>query len=489
MPVETTLASVVVMRAARRVYGHLPPSTRDAAASAYGWYLRWWRYGADSERLVGEALEREAWPADRWHAYQVERVAPLLHRAATRVPYYREAWRARRAAGDHSSWDELANWPVLRKDDVRMASRALIADDVSTSRLFKVNTSGTSGTPLTLWRSRRSTIAWYALFEARTRRWYGVDRHMPWALLGGQVVVPPEQAQPPFWVWNTALRQLYLSSLHLNERNVAAYLDALGRHGIAYLYGYASSMAWLARLALDAGVPIPQLKVAVSNAEPLHDHQRRVIAEAFRCPVRDTYGMVESVAAASECHEGGMHVWPDAGLVEVFDEADRGVPTGVAGRLICTGLLNDVMPLIRYDVGDRAALADVTDEPDGCGRRLPLLERIEGRVSDNLVTRDGRRVFWINPVFYDLAVREAQVVQESLDRVVVSVVVDDGWNAADEDTIAQRLGQRLAGVNVVVRRVRAIPRGANGKFRPVVNLVDSTPGGDVEAMPPSARGP
>jgi len=447
-------------------------SARGAAAGAYGWYVRWWRYSGDTERLVAEALERDSWPAPRWETYQAERLGSILHRAATRVPYYREAWRARRAAGDHASWDELANWPVLGKSDLRAAANDFVADDVSTSRLFKVNTSGTSGTPLTLWRPRHASIAWYALFEARTRRWYGVDRHMPWALLGGQVVVPPERERPPFWVWNGSLRQLYLSSLHLNDRNIKAYLKALERHGIAYLYGYASSMAWLARLALEAGAPTPQLRVAVSNAEPLHEHQRRVISEAFRCPVRDTYGMVESVAGASECEHGSMHLWPDAGVVEVLDDSDAPVPSGAAGRLVCTGLLNDAMPLIRYDVGDRGAFDEHACEVDACGRRLPRLQRIEGRVSDNLVTRDGRRVFWINPVFYDLAVREAQVVQHSLDHVVVNLVADDAFDDAQEGAIVQRLRQRLAGVDVEVRRVEAIERGPNGKFRPVVNLVE-----------------
>src|SRR6185295_18022612 len=95
------------------------------------------------------------------------------------------------------------------------------------------------------------------------------------------------------------------------------------------------------------------LTVAITNAEPLFDYQRSVIAKAFRCPVRETYGMAEIVATASECGEGALHLWPEVGCVEVFD-GDHPAGNGSSGDLICTGLFNADMPLIRYRVGDRA---------------------------------------------------------------------------------------------------------------------------------------
>ena len=456
---------------ARRMYRGLPYPVRGVAASAFGLYLRWWRYAPDTERLVDEALERDEWTQASWAKYQTARLAEVLDRAATRVPYYREAWRKRRVSGDHRSWEVLDHWPILTKDEVRTNPRAFVADDVSASRLFRVSTSGTSGSPLTMWRSRRASVAWYALFEARTRRWYGVDRSVPWALLGGQVVVPPEREVPPFWVWNRPLRQLYLSSLHLKLQNVAAYRDALERHGIEYLYGYASSMAWLARLSLEADVRMPPMRVAISNAEPMSSQQRTVIEAAFGCAVRDTYGMVESVAAASECEHGTMHMWPDAGIVELLDAAAAHGAVEGSHRMICTGLLNDAMPLVRYDVGDRAVIAASSTDSCPCGRHLPRMVRVEGRSSDNLVTRDGRLVFWLNPVFYELDVREAQIVQPSIDQVIVNLVPGDTLRLEDDAVIAERLHERLGDIDVQVRRVESISRGPNGKFRPVVNLV------------------
>ena len=125
---------------------------------------------------------------------------------------------------------------------MRAQPRAFVADDCDVRRMLREQTSGTTGKPLVLWRSRRTLEQLYALSAARTRLWHGVTGNDRWAMLGGQLVVPVEQARPPFWVWNAALRQLYLSSYHLARELIPYYLDALARYRIVYLYGYASSM-------------------------------------------------------------------------------------------------------------------------------------------------------------------------------------------------------------------------------------------------------
>ena len=462
------------LRRGKLVYASLPPWARGVAASAYGHYLSWWRYGRDTEAQVEAALERETWTRSRWHAYQEERLAELLHRAATRVPYYREYWARRRSVGDHADHGDLRNWPVLPKTALRREPSAFLADDVHEKSLFRVVTSGTSGTPITVWRSRRSYRRWYALFEARSRRWYGVHRGSRWAMLGGKAVIPASQREPPYWVWNGGLRQLYLSALHLSEGNGPAYAAAMKSHGVVHLLGYASSMYWLAKIIQKSGVAGPRLEVVVSNAEPFHPHQRAVIGEVFDCPVRDSYGMVEMVAGASECEGGALHLWPDAGVVEVMhDDDDVGVPAGHSGRLICTGLLNGEMPLIRYDVGDRGAVRDwETAAECSCGRSLPVLERIEGRVSDNLIAADGRSRVYVGAIFNDLAVSEAQIVQESLGLVRVNAVPDQGFTEATARTIAERIRARLGQLEVEIQTVDRVPRGANGKFKSVVNAVE-----------------
>ena len=455
-----------------RIYHHLPAAARSLAASMRGAYLRAWRYGPETERLVEEALARESWSPEKWKTWQEERLAQVLHRAATRVPYYRQQWAERRRKGDRASWEYLENWPVLGKEPVRRNPRAFIADDCEPRKMLRVQTSGTTGTPLQLWHSRRTLRAWYALFEARWRRWYGISRHDRWAILGGQLVTPVRQQRPPFWVWNSALRQLYLSSYHLAPDLVADYLDALVRYRVVYLLGYTSALFALAYETLRLGRGDVRPRVVITNAEPVYDYQREVIVRAFQCPVRETYGMAEMAAAAGECERGSLHLWPEAGIVEVL-EGGEPVARGQSGELVCTGLVNLDMPLIRYRVGDRGTLpAEDTGCP--CGRLLPTIQSVEGRLDDVLYTRDGRRVGRLDPVFKaDVPIKEAQIIQESFTRVRVRFVPAPEFDAAAARFIRQGLRDRMGEVEVELEPVAQIPRGANGKFRAVVCRVSS----------------
>ena len=449
------------------LYHRFPPPARNLAATLRGYYLRSWRYGPETERLVEEALERERWSPEQWRRWQEEQLAYVLHRAATQVPYYRQQWSERRRRGDQASWEYLENWPILQKEPLRAHPQAFIADDCDIRRMFHEHTSGTTGKPLDLWWSRETVRAWYALFEARWRRWYGVSRHDRWAILGGQLVVPVSRSQPPFWVWNGALHQLYMSSYHLSPATIPSYLQALRKHRIVYLLGYTSAVYELACGALDLGRDDVTFRVVVANAEPVYPYQRDAIEQAFRCPLRETYGMAEIVVAAGECEAGTLHLWPEVGWVEIL-ASQSPVTSGMSGEIVATGLFNADMPLIRYRTGDCGAPGS-GEANCTCGRTLPVLSGLEGRTDDVLYTRDGRWIGRLDPVFKaHLPIREAQIIQETLDRVRVRYVPADGFSAADGRSIVERLQQRLGDVEVILEATAAIPRGPNGKFRAVI---------------------
>jgi phenylacetate-CoA ligase len=138
--------------------------------------------------------------------------------------------------------------------------------------------------------------------------------------------------------------------------------------------------------------------------------------------------MAEIVTAAGECEAGTLHLWPEVGLVEVIDDANQTKDTEPS-ELVATGLLNADMPLIRYRVGDRLTTTS-SDEHCECGRSLPIIRTILGRIEDVLYTRDGRQVFQAGG-FLDLAealtgiapaVIESQLVQETVDQIRIRYV-------------------------------------------------------------------
>ena len=438
------------------------------AANARGGYLRWWRYGPETESLIQRALDREHWGRDRWKARQQEQLARLLDRAARKVPYYRHYWEERRRLGDRASWDYLENWPILEKQAVRQDPKAFLADDCRIGRLFPEQTSGTTGTPIRLWWSGPAVRRWYALFEARGRRWHGVSRKQRWAILGGQRIVPVARRRPPFWIWNGALRQLYLSSYHLAPELIPFYLQSLAHYRVSHLVGYTSSLYSLALEINRSGGPDLGLTVVLTNAEPVYPHQREAIERAFQCPLRETYGLAEIVAGASECPQGRLHLWPEAGVLEILDESAGLSATG-AGELVATGLLNEAMPLIRYRTGDWGRLT-WPDESCPCGRTLPLLQELHGREDDVLVTAEKRRIGRLDLIFKtDLPIREAQIIQDAWNEVRVRVVPDAAFRPEDSDRIVQRVQDYLTpAVKVAVEAVSAIPRTRSGKFRAVI---------------------
>jgi phenylacetate-CoA ligase len=434
--------------------------------------LRTWRYGHATEALIEEYLEHETWSTDQRKKWREEKLAFVLHRAATKVPYYHGQWNERRKHGDNASWEHLENWPVLSKDAIRSAPTQFVADDCDIRKMYHEHTSGTTGKSLDLWWSRNTVRSWYALFEARCRQWYGVSRHDRWAILGGQLVTPVKQQHPPFWVWNAGLNQLYMSSYHLAPDLIPYYLDALKQYNICYLLGYTSSLYMLAMEVLRLKRIDLTMKVVITNAEPLHDYQREAIAAAFHCPVRETYGMAEIVAAASECPRSQMHIWPEVGVLEVMKD---NVPArvGDTGDLVCSGLLNIDMPLIRYMVGDQGSLS-AYNKTCNCGRSLPLLKNVEGRADDILYTANGRQIGRLDPVFKsNLPVIEAQIIQESFDRVIVRFVPAPDYHPKDGQSIAKRLRERMGDVKIILEPVQQIPLESNGKFRAVISKISN----------------
>lgn len=437
------------------LYHRLPPQARSLAASFHGRRLHAWRYGPQTEALVEAALSRERWPQERLRKWQQERLRRILEIAATQTPYYRRHWLGR---GD---WSRIEDWPLLGKEPLRAFPSSFLIDYADVTKMQKLRTSGTTGAPLDLWATQEVERQWWALFEARWRRWYGVSYHDRWAVIGGKPVTPIGQNRPPYWVWDSSQQLLYLSTYHLSPHSIGSYLDEIERRKVRYLRGYSSSLYSLAEAALRLKRKI-ELQVVITYAEVLYDWQREAMAEAFQCPVRETYGMVEMTAAASECEHGRMHLWPEAGYSEILADGVPAAP-GQQGDLIATGLLNDTMPLVRYRVGDTVTASSELDCP--CGRTLPLLGKVEGRLDDMIYTPDGRRFGCLDVVHAGMAVREAQVIQDDLDHFTVRYVPAPEFTVKTAQAIVEELQSQLGRVKVDLVEVPAVPRGANGKFR------------------------
>ena len=455
------------------LYFLLPYHLKVFAASMYGRKLLKWRVNRETEKQIDQAIQREKWGKTEWEKYQEENLAESLNYAATQVPYYRDMWSKRRIKGDHSSSEYLENWPILTKEDLRSNGNQFFAQEVKRHTHYLDYTSGTTGVPIGMYFNKEAMYTYYALFEARWLRWNKISRFDRYGVLGGRLITKFTQAKPPFWVWNSAMGQLYLSSYHITFNNVSDYLNAIDRYQLKYLYGYTSSLYDLARFTIERGLQVPPLTAILTNAEPLYEYKKKMLQKAFSCPIVETYGQAEMLCAASECECGSFHLWPELGMTEVFaDVEDVPAATGEVGRLVCTGFLNKAMPLIRYDLGDRAIL-----QKEGvscsCKRNLPMIKSLEGRFQDMIITKDGRRIEAPDTVFQaNMPIKEVQIIQENIDTLCVKIIPSSNYDNKYEKELITGLKNRVGDMDIIIEKVDNISRSKSGKRKVIVSKID-----------------
>jgi phenylacetate-CoA ligase len=448
------------------LYARLPVAGQHLAVTAYGLYWRRLRFGPGFEEALIRFRAREHWSAEEWRAQESNELRALLSRAAAEVPYYRETWGERERKG--AAAGRLEELPLLSKEPIRANPEAFLLDSLRGRRLHRFHTSGSTGTPIqTLWTAEeiRSSMA---LREARSAGWAGVSFRRPRATFSGRLVEPDPGSRGPFYRYNAAERQVYLSAFHLRPGTAARYVEALRKHRVEWLTGYAVSYFLLARMILEQRLPMPSLKAVVTTSEKLTPEMRRVMEAAYNCRVFEEYSTVENALFASECEKGQLHVSPDAGIVEILRPDGSRCTAGETGEVVATCLIRTSQPFVRYRLGDLARWSDVACS---CGRAMPVLEEVVGRIEDVVIGPDGREMVRFHGIFIDQPhIREGQIVQEALDRLRVRVVPTDRFGPADEEEIRRRVTQRLGpAVEVTVEKVAEIPRTPGGKFRAVIS--------------------
>ena len=161
---------------------------------------------------------------------------------------------------------------------------------------------------------------------------------------------------------------------------IADLAAALNQWRPSVIVTYPSTALVLAEEARAGRLPIAACEIW-TGGEALSEATRRHVAQAFGCPVQNSYGASEFLALASECGQHRLHLNDDWAILEPVDEHGVPVPPGQTGRTtLLTNLANHVQPLIRYDLGDRVRISATRCS---CGSPLPVIE-VEGRVDDML---------------------------------------------------------------------------------------------------------
>lgn len=396
---------------------------------------------------------------------QAETLRELLGHALTQVPFFRNLPIALEAV-QREPTDAIRQFPLLGKMPVRENAGKLLSE-VHRWPLFKGSTSGTTGTPLTLYGDLFAINREHA-FIHRQLEWAGYHTGAKRIWLRGDLVVPTDEMEPPFWRHNYAERMLMCSSYHLSEKSAPLYLNAIQGYDPVIIQAYPSSIGFLAKW-LDANnreYAGRALKGIVTSSEVLDTDQQNLVERRFGCKVFDWYGQSERVAAIGTCEYGRHHLISDYSYAELM-ATDDGLY-----EIVGTGFNNRVMPLIRYRTGDFIKL-DESGQRCRCQRFFPLVASIHGRSEDVIKLPDGRHIGRLDHIFKGVnGIIEAQIRQDAIDKIDILVVPaigsKDGMRTAILRNAYQRLGSDVT-VNVIA--VESIARTRNGKFRGVVSNI------------------
>ncbi len=200
---------------------------------------------------------------------------------------------------------------------------------------------------------------------------------------------------------------------------------------------------------------------------------RQVLQGVYQCRVYDSYSGLEACGLISECEHGSLHISPDVGIMEILKPDGSPAGPGEEGEVVSTGLLNFDQPLIRYRIGDRVKLA--ARQSCACGRQMPVVDEIIGRIEDVVVGPDGREMVRFHGIFIGIdGLRQAQVIQNSITDIQIRAVSDHGLTKEQQDTITERLRSQLGDIQVTIEQVDKIPPGPNGKFQAVISKINKS---------------
>ncbi len=446
----------------------LAPIVRAAIAPAWA---RWER--SPYLKHLRALRNTQFQPRDVILGAQWEALRKILLHGYEQTTYYRERFdEAGVNPRELDSVDDLLRVPLLTKADLRERPGAMVALPFRGIPLHVNKTSGSTGV---------SVQVKYDEITGQLRRAMTLrsDEWSRWRL-GERVAAVwgnPEYVQRG---WRGRLRNVlleratYLDTLKMDESAMRRFADTLRRRPPSLLFGHAHSLYLFARfLRFGGDVPF-RPKGIISSAMVLHDWEREVIEDVFGTPVTNRYGCEEVSLIACECEQhNGLHVNADGVFVEIIRADGSPAQSGERGAVVVTDLVNYAMPMIRYQIGD---MATATDRECGCGRGLPLIERVEGRIADYVVTPTGEMISGIslteNFAMLIPGLVQLQIVQETASQFVFRIVRGADFGDESLQVLEKLVRERFGcGVEYECDFVDRILPEPSGKYRFCVSKV------------------
>jgi len=430
--------------------------------------------------LQHSLADSQWWSLGRLRAHQDEALSKLVAHAYRTTPFHRDRLDDAGIAPDRPiDPDAWARLPILTRREVQAHAEALtsLSPPPAHGDVVRNGSSGSTGMPVTVLGTAYDALICKALIF-RTYLWHGFDFMRRYAHIRkfpqGEATYPEGRDRPRWGDTATFPLATGLSCALNVETSADRQLEWLRRMEPTYLSTYPSLLRSLLIESERQGVGVPRLLKVMCTGETLDTDLRGHCQEYWGAELIDLYSAMEVDLIAAQCPEHPhYHVMAERLLVEVLDDDGKPCGPGETGRVVVTPLYNYAMPLLRYALGDLAEVG----EPCACGRGLPVLRRIMGRVRNTMIAADGRR-HW--PSFGTRSYRalapvvQHQFVQTAHDRLECRFVVERPLQAEEEAALLAKVRSRLPWhFELSVVYLAEIPRGPGGKYEDFYSEVAS----------------
>ena len=410
--------------------------------------------------------ETEKWTLEQRGQWQLARLNEILAFTWKNVPFYREFWSSHgcqwRPLG-HT--EELAAYPILRKDVFRENWKKVRPTDISGIPHIAKHTGGSTGRPVHYLLDRQQ----WALMQAYQIWGWSLAGYTfgdPVGVLTGGSLMP---AQISLFERTRMFveRRLFLFGVNMDRKLAREYHHRLEEFGAEFLYGYPSIIYVFSKFLKEEGLTLPRIRAVITTAEMLQPYYRTGIESALPCRVFDDYGCNDGGFESFECSRHcGMHYNEFQSILSVEREGN----TRSQGPLLVTNLWNRSTPFIRYENGDRVILA-ASRCP--CGSMFPLIESVEGRTADLLQFANGQTFVCPPHLFGNMEIDGWQVVQTSPSKVEVRLAKAGGVDPNYQIRVVEIMRHHLdRAIEIEVKHVQQLSVTQGGKLKPVWSEVN-----------------
>jgi len=419
--------------------------------------------------LLAQLEDSQWWPRAAIEARQRTQLSEVLRHAAAATEYYRDILTARIREAPEPDSDEWLALPTLDRITTRDRFDALRSDTVPEAH-GPVNvavTSGSTGKPVQVAQTALST-AFEGAALLRYHKWHGRDfqarlasikhNHLP--VREGEDYYQDNWGWPVSHVYHSGRVAALTLSFTTSEQ-----AEWLLRIRPEHLLTLPSNLKALLEHFRENRLASPGIRSVSTMMEVVSPALRALCREVWGAPIIDSYSCRETGTLAVQCprHEH-YHVVAENTLVEILRDDGSPCAPGETGRVIITDLHNLAMPLIRYELGDYAEVGPPCD----CGRGLPVINRIHGRLRNMMRLPGGDRV-WPSMARTTLMhlgyIRQYQFVQVAEDTIEANLVVTRPLDPSEERQLVSLWHQRWPyPFKVVFRYPRRIDPGSSAKI-------------------------